>query len=284
MNGFKESVKNLIPDSLKPLVRGLYHAAHDRLEVWTGRRDPLTPPRRMWHWITNPALDFKTEGEGVRGYLVGECGLTPDEAVLDVGCGIGRNAVPLIGYVREYDGFDIMPEAVRWCQENITPRHPNFRFRLADVRNDRYNPQGTRTAPEYRFPYADDSFDLVFLISVFTHMLPRDMENYLSETARVLKPGGRCVISYLLLNDEARRNIETGAGAFDFRHEVGEGCFAQLPELPEAAVAYEEGRVRALYAERALRIREPIRYGTWSCSPAMMQDIIVASRVLPPAR
>ncbi|HEU4596728.1 MAG TPA: class I SAM-dependent methyltransferase [Pyrinomonadaceae bacterium] len=279
MSGLKEVIKKLIPEPLTPPARRLYHAAHDRLEVWTGRRDPLTPPKRMWHWITSPDLDFKAEGEGLRGFLVEECGLKPDESVLDVGCGIGRNAVPLIGHVRSYDGFDIMPDAVRWCQENITPRHPNFRFSLADVRNERYNPTGARKASEYRFPYGDDSFDLVFLISVFTHMLPRDMENYLSEIARVLKPGGRCAVSYMLLNDEARRNIEKGAGALDFGHEIEEGCFAQLPELPEAAVAYEEERVRALYDALSLRIREPIRYGTWSSAPAMMQDIIVAFKV-----
>jgi SAM-dependent methyltransferase len=281
MSGLKESIKNLIPAPIKPAALGLYHAAHDRLEVWTGRRDPLTPPRRMWHWITNPDLDFKTEGEGLRGYLVEECGLTPDESVLDVGCGIGRNAVPLIGHVRHYEGFDIMPEAVRWCQKNITPRHPNFRFTLADVRNDRYHPEGRQAASQYRFPYDDDTFDLVFLISVFTHMLPRDMENYLSEIARVLKPGGRCALSYFLLNDEARRNIEAGGGIMSFRHEVGDGCFAQLPEMPEAALAYEEGRVRSLHAERGLRIREPIRYGTWSSAPALMQDMVVAFKVAP---
>ena len=279
MSGLKESIKSIIPAPLKPAIRSLYHAAHDRLEVWTGRRDPLTPPKRMWHWITSPDLDFKAEGEGTRRHLIEECGLRPDEAVLDVGCGIGRDAVPLIGHVRSYDGFDIMPEAIRWCQKNITPRHPNFRFRLADVRNDRYNPKGTQKASEYRFPYEDDSFDLVFLLSVFTHMLPRDMENYLSEIARVLKPGGRCVVSYLLLNDEARRNIEAGGGAFDFRHKIEEGCYAQLPELPEAAVAYEEERIRALFNDLSLRIREPIRYGTWSYSPATVQELIVAFKV-----
>jgi SAM-dependent methyltransferase len=272
----KETAKKLIPASLLPATRSAYHAVNDRLEVWRGIRDPLTPPRRMWHLITSPDLDFKTEGEGLRRFLVEECDLKPDESVLDVGSGIGRNAVPLIGYVGEYRGFDIMPEPVRWCQKNVSPRHPNFRFELADVHNDRYHPQGRQKASEYRFPYDDDSFDLVFLISVFTHMMPRDMENYLSEIARVLKPGGRCAVSYLLLNDEARRNIARGGGAFDFPHEVEPGCYAQLAELPEAALAFEEARVRELYREWGLRIREPIKFGTWSRTKVMVQDIIIA--------
>src|SRR5688500_3162291 len=125
----------------------------------------------MWASITSPDLDFKTEGEGVCRFLIEECGLKPDEAVLDVGCGIGRNAVPLTRHLvgGTYDGFDIMPEAIEWCRKNITPRYPNFRFHLADVHSDRYHPGGRDSASEYRFPFEDGAFDLVFLISVFTH-------------------------------------------------------------------------------------------------------------------
>jgi SAM-dependent methyltransferase len=272
-----ERIKALIPSSIRPFARGLYHSATDRLELLTGKRDPLTPPRRMWHLITSPELDFKAEGEGLRRFLQEECGLKPDEAVLDVGCGIGRNAVPLIGHVRTYDGFDIMPETILWCRKNITPRHPNFRFHLADVHSDRYNPGGMYPASEYSFPFEDERFDLVFLVSVFTHMLPVDMERYLSEIARVLRPGGRVMISYFLLNDASRENIAAGQAAFDFKFDVG-GCYAQLEELPEAAIAYEEGRVRSLYEKYGLSIREPIQFGKWSSSPAQNQDIVVASK------
>ena len=48
--------------------------------------------------------------------------------MLDVGCGTGRMAVPLTGYLsdEEYEGFDLMPEVIEWCQENITPDIPTF--------------------------------------------------------------------------------------------------------------------------------------------------------------
>lgn len=271
----RSTVVAVLPRPVKSALRNLYYSASDRAELLLGQRDSLTPPRRMWASVTSPALDFREEGEGLRKFLVEKCGLRPDETVLDVGCGIGRNAVPLIGCVREYYGFDIMPDAIKWCQKNIARRHPNFHFLLADVYNKAYNPGGRSRASEYRFPYEDAKFDLVFLVSVFTHMLPADVKNYLSEITRVLRPGGRCAISFFLLNEESRRRMAEGLGAFNFKCEL-DGCYTQNAENPEWAVAYDEERVRFMFGECGLTIREPILYGTWSSSEVQMQDIVVA--------
>lgn len=271
----KRAFAAVVPEPLKPALRKLYHSASDRAELLSGRRDPLTPPKRMWASVTSPDLDFKEQGEGLRLFLTEKCGLRPHETVLDVGCGIGRNAVPLIGRVGEYYGFDIMPDAVRWCQKNISKRYPNFHFHLADVYNEAYNPGGKSPASLYRFPYADGKFDLVFLVSVFTHMLYADMENYLSEIARVLRPGGRCAISFFILNEESRRQVTAGQGAFNFRVKL-DGCYAESAEKPEWAIAYDEGVVRGLYGRHGLTIKEPIQYGTWPSSKEQVQDIVVA--------
>jgi ubiquinone/menaquinone biosynthesis C-methylase UbiE len=51
------------------------------------------------------------------------------DAVLDVGCGSGRMALPLTKYLADsarYEGFDIDKNCIQWCQENITTRYPNF--------------------------------------------------------------------------------------------------------------------------------------------------------------
>lgn len=265
----------VVPKPLRPALRKLYNSATDRLEVLTGRRDALTPPKRMWSMVTSPELDFKEEGEGLRRFLLEKCDLRTDEIVLDVGCGIGRNAVPLIGYVHEYHGFDIVPLAIEWCKKNISRRHDNFHFELADIYNESYNRDGKRAAADYRFPYANEKFDLVFLVSVFTHMLYKDVANYLSEITRVLKPGGRCAISFLILNDESRRNMLSGQGALNFSCDLGD-CYSETPEVPERAVAYDEMRVRELYRLCGLKIKEPILWGTWSSTKVMMQDIIIA--------
>lgn len=116
--------------------------------------------------------------------------------MLDVGCGSGRMALPLTGYLNSegrYAGFDISQKAIAWCQEHITSAHPNFQFEVSDIYNSLYNPKGKYQSLDFRFPYPDASFDVVFLTSVFTHMFPPDVEHYLDEISRVLKPGGRCL-------------------------------------------------------------------------------------------
>src|SRR4051794_28383963 len=151
--------------------------------------------------------DFRSIGEAVVRDLVTHAGLTPDMRVLDVGCGCGRVAAALTRFLSpagSYEGFDVIPELVAWCEREIAPRFPRFNFQVADVYNGEYRPDQTTPATQYRFPYADASFDFVFLISVFTHMLPDDVYHYLGEIARVMKPGGRVYASYFLLDDESR--------------------------------------------------------------------------------
>jgi SAM-dependent methyltransferase len=200
--------------------------------------------------------------------------------VLDVGSGVGRLAVALTEYLDStgsYDGFDVVPQEVAWCTAHVSPKFPNFRFKLADVRNQTYHPTGSTGASEYRFPYDDGCFDLVVVASVFTHMLSPDTERYLREIARVLKQGGQCFVSFYLLDDEARRNICAGISAFDFKGMVN-GCRVQREDAPEKAVAYEEDRVRALFGQSNLPITAVLR-GEWSSTKAQLQDIVIASRM-----
>jgi SAM-dependent methyltransferase len=256
--------------------RKLFQLLAYKTGVRLGRRDPLIPPGSL-HKVGGPY--FAAAGQEFLRYFVDLCGLEPHDRVLDVGCGTGRMARPLTNYLRggSYDGIDVVAPSVRWCQETYTPRHPNFRFHFADIYNKAYNPGGKYGASEYRFPFAASSFDFVLLTSVFTHMLARDMENYLSEVARVLKGDGRCLITYFLLNPDSLKLIEEGRSKYSFRHELG-GCRVEYEEVPEAVVAYDEDAVRALYGRCGLYISEPIRYGRWCGREGGLsrQDMIIA--------
>lgn len=76
-----------------------------------------------------------------------------------------------------YDGVEIHRDAVEWCQRTITSADPRFRFHRADVVSSAYNPDGLVPSFEYTFPFPDQSFDFIFLASVFTHMLPESVEH-----------------------------------------------------------------------------------------------------------
>jgi len=242
--------------------------------------------------IPPPSMDFvgghsfEAIGREFKQYFVELGGLKPGQRALDVGCGIGRMAVPLTGYLSkdgEYWGFDIVKMGIKWCQNRITPKFPNFHFVHSNVHNRHYNPKGTIPAREFRFPFADGFFDFAFLTSVFTHMLPADLENYLREIARVLKPQGTCLITFFLLNAESKALIHSGRSNFKFVFEVPGtdfGCWTVSEQDPECAVAYDEEVVRKLCAKHGLAIKDPIHYGRWCQRPVSLsgQDIVIASK------
>jgi len=225
-------------------------------------------------------LVFKKNGEEFFRYYIELCDLKPNEKILDVGCGIGQKTIPLTKYLDEtgrYEGFDIIKSEINWCKKSISTRYPNFHFQQADVFNKCYNPKGKYKASEFRFPFEDASFDLVTLGSVFTHMLPEDLENYLSEITRVLKKGGRCLITFFLSNKESLELINAQKSILDFEYEHGKYRTIN-PSMPEDAVCYDEPFILSLYERCGLEIREPIHYGSWCGRRDFLsyQDTIIA--------
>ena len=108
-------------------------------------------------------------------------------------------------------------------------------------------------------------------------MLPSDVKHYLHEIVRVLKPGGRSLITFFLLNEESSALIKEGKAFFNFEHEMP-GYRVTHAENPEAAIAYPEAFVRWLYGECGLELREPLRYGKWCGRTNGMsgQDVVIA--------
>lgn len=226
--------------------------------------------------------EFELIGKEFKSYFVGLGNLRPHHRVLDVGCGIGRMAIPLTDYLSPeggYWGFDIVPSGIEWCRGRISAQHPHFHFQHCDVFNQHYNKEGKVRAEEFRFPFEDGFFDFAYLTSVFTHMRPAAMENYLGEVARVLKPGGKCLITFFLLNRESADLILAGRSAFAFQHIVDD-CLVANANDPEAAIAYKEQIVRQAFARRELRIDLPIHYGSWCKRDSYLsfQDIIIATK------
>ncbi|MEU9759050.1 class I SAM-dependent methyltransferase [Streptomyces sp. NPDC047985] len=268
--------------SLERLRRLGYNAGLQALDLWDtlrGRNHPLLPPRRHRRFIGNG--DFLEVGRQITAYMRDELGVGPGHDVLDAGCGAGRIAVPLTDVLTEgsYLGFDIVPHAVEWCSRTITPRHPNFRFAHVDIRQEIYNPQGTLSAADFRFPAEDAAFDTAALVGLISHLRPAELENYLAESARVLRPGGQCFATAYLVDDTVAANIARGATAFEFTHDHGD-YYVHSEEEPTYAIAYRLEHILSVAARHGLRMRRDPRPGTWGVStrrPASM-DLLVLER------
>ena len=213
------------------------------------------------------------------GYLRSLAELRPEERVLDICCGCGQMALYLKGYLDEtgsYAGVDIHRPSIRWCQKKISRRWRNFEFAHVDVHNETYNPAGMHRAELFQLPFADRSFDLVLLKSVFTHMRPPEVSNYVREVARLLKVNGKCLVTFFLLNEAQAALAREGRNALAF--EFGEGVWRYRYEhSPESAVAYDERYVMALLEQHGLRLKDRINYGSWTGRKdgLSFQDILI---------
>jgi ubiquinone/menaquinone biosynthesis C-methylase UbiE len=274
----KKYLKRAIPNFIKPILKRIYYFPSDIMYGFKGR-DSMIPPKSM---IFVGDGDFEKTGQEFKRLFIELAGLQPDSRVLDVGCGIGRMAIPLTGYLSakgEYWGFDIVKKGIDWCQSRVSPKFSNFHFQHSNVYNKYYNSQGKVLAKDFKFPYEDEFFDFVFLTSVFTHMLPSDLENYMGEISRVLKTEGKCLLTFFILNNESENLVQLGHSTLDFRYEI-EGCLTTDRKRPEAAIAYNESHIKMLLQKYGLGIVEPIHYGSW-CNRSnylSYQDIVIATK------
>jgi SAM-dependent methyltransferase len=99
--------------------------------------------------------------------------------ILDFGCGCGR----VIRWFLDQEnnahlyGTDIDPAMVEWCKKNIP---------------------GVDWSINHSMPpteYADESFDLVYAISVFTHLDERYQNAWLAELQRITRPGAILILT-----------------------------------------------------------------------------------------
>ena len=193
-------------------------------------------------------------------------GINPHWNILEIGCGIGRDAIPLgeiLSPTANYVGVDIEAASIDWCNQNIGKRHPNFRFEFIDIYEKLYNPNGQVPLCSVQLPAEDMSVDLVILQSVFTHMLRTDIVHYLKDFARLLRCGGKVYTTFFIVDDDIRNSL-TDKSYLQFKYSQSPGCFLQSLENPTHAVAYTEEILQEMLDEAGLELAHQIIYGSWS--------------------
>jgi SAM-dependent methyltransferase len=287
----QERLIQILPESilkvLRPLRTGALIAYEplDYVSKWINGKKGFPP---LYLRIrTGPLRSFEGSGGEFFTYLKLICGLRPSETILDIGCGCGIMTLDLLEsqglpeYLRggKYVGGDIHKGSIKWCQRKISRKYPNCVFFHMDIKNIHYNPQGQYAAENYVFPFEDNSFDVVILKSVFTHMLPAAVDNYLKEIRRLLSDRGHCLATVFLLNEEQYRLAKQGLNRFAFKFGDENVRYVHKDWL-ELAVGYNEEFIKDLITRNELVVDGPIRYGTWSgiIGGLSFQDIVVLRR------
>ena len=215
-------------------------------------------------------------------------GYHSDSYVVEIGCGIGRDAIPLTGILGSngrYLGIDIVEKSIEWCQANITPRHSNFSFVHFDVKDQLHNPLGTQDVSVCCLPAPNQAADVIIGHSVFTHLLEDGIAVYLREFSRVLKKSGRAYASCFIVDDRIRRKLADSPAtewSLQFAHDWGDRCWINVPSVPLGAVTYTMDKMEELVAKAELEFDRPLVRGNWSgCfdQPDAAQDVVLLRRI-----
>ena len=145
---------------------------------------PVPPPHLRQRVGSGDLTTFMNIGQTVASELdsavTGRVALDPSHQVLDFGCGCGRvfrHFQPRCNGARLY-GTDVDPALIAWCQENLSAIG---RFGVNE--------------PLPPLDYPDESFDVVYSVSVFTHLDEDAQFRWLNELARITRPGSILLLS-----------------------------------------------------------------------------------------
>lgn len=134
--------------------------------------------------------DLATAMTRLTDQVIGRLGVTAGDSVLDVGCGVGGPAVRVARAVgTTVTGITVSSQQVEYANAHAAAEGVGHQvsFRLADAAE---------------LPFPDATFDAVFALESILHM---DRPTVLSQIARVLRPGGRLVITDEFLPAAAAR-------------------------------------------------------------------------------
>lgn len=137
------------------------------------------------------------------GNPVALASLKEGETVLDLGSGAGMDcflAANKVGKKGHVIGVDMTPEMIDKARENVRKgNYKNVEFRLGEIEN---------------LPVADDAVDVVISNCVIN--LSPDKPRVFKEAFRVMKPGGRLMVSDIVLlkplPDAVKRSVKAYVG------------------------------------------------------------------------
>ena len=155
--------------------------------------------------------------------------------ILDLGCGCGRVIRNLSAMTKAaLYGSDFNSSLIKWCAEHLE----------GDYRVNQLNPP---------LDYQAGHFDVVYLLSVFTHLRIETQRDWLKELARIVRPGGVALVTFhdeihAGMPDEDTVKAELSAQGHYIYNDMAEGsnliATFQTTEMTKALFAKEFDIVR----------------------------------------
>jgi SAM-dependent methyltransferase len=164
-----------------------------------------------------------------------------DSDVVELGCGCGRIARPLKDswFEGSYLGVDVDSDMINYCKCYFPS--DRFQFLLSPHKSKTYSGRTAESAQSSSRTGAlvlePESKDFVYSVSLYSHLLQEQFEDYLRESFRVLRCGGLMYLTFFCIED-----VELGE-RWSFAHRLG-NAYLESTNFPEAAVAYHRADVR----------------------------------------
>jgi SAM-dependent methyltransferase len=165
---------------------------------------PVPPPHLIVRVAGTPDLAWflqsgKLASQAIRGALE-RTGSRVDEmsSILDFGCGCGRVVRNWATLDAKVSGSDLSGDAIDWCRANLP---------FASFETNGLSPP---------LAFEDESFDLAYALSVFTHLPEAIQYDWMDELRRVVRPSGFVLLTthgdrYLeRLDDDERKRFRAG--------------------------------------------------------------------------
>lgn len=208
--------------------------------------------------------------------------------ILDIGCGTGLLGIASEAFIADggkYTGLDVMQADIQFCQQHYPS--PAFEFIHFNVHNSMYAPKQHKELVPW--PLDGQQFDVVTALSVWTHLNETDARFYLKEVKRVLKPKGKAIISFFVLDETYQASLTKRTEDLGRFHRTAQTQWIfdssaygsehwrcrSYAKLPESAIGITSEGLESLLSESGLTLLEK-HLGSWKEQPGLFfQDVLV---------